>query len=99
MNLKLGLPRVGRRQSDGKLQPNKQQTVRYTAPVEHPNKDAPTPDNRLLAVIDSRAEAADRTGQTVVDEKGAKDRGFLPEADVTPTTPGPGPRVSPTTRP
>lgn len=70
----LVLPRIGRRASDGVAQPNKQQTVFYSRAINHPNKDSPTPDNRIITPIDNRA---DKEKQTVIDENTAKSRGWF----------------------
>ena len=98
LNTKLGLPRVGVRFSDNVPQPDKQQTINYTAPITHPDSNAPTPDNRILAAIDSDADATDRLGKDVVDEVEAKKRGFLSEPD-TPATPTPSPSPTPSSGP
>lgn len=68
-----GYPIIGRRLSDGVLQPDKQQTVSYSDPIEHPDKDS-RGDDRIIAAID---RTADTIGETEITEEEARGKGWI----------------------
>lgn len=72
-----------RRASDGVEVPGVARTLRYSDPIDHPDKESKN-DQRILIPLDERAKASDRLNQTVVDESKAKKDGWFKDeqADI-----------------
>ena len=81
----VGIPLISIRQSDGTPQPNKQQTLRYTLPIEHPT---------TTEIICRITDQADKTGITPIDKAEAGRRGFNVNAPTSPRLPPEKPRPS-----
>jgi hypothetical protein len=72
--VRLGLPLIGVNQSEGKPQPTKQQTVRYTDSIDHPTN------NKVICIIDDKA---DKESRSEFDGDEAKKRGWKEDSPNT----------------